>query len=103
MVDDWRQAYDLAKAGLPPTHPIRLGLALNYSVCQYEIIRKPDMACQLAKEAFDNAIAQLDKLEESDYKDSTLIMQVPSRSPYGGVRFSRIFRVIGVYWCLLGY
>ena len=29
-----------------------------------------------AKTAFDDAIAKLDKLEESDYKDATLIMQL---------------------------
>jgi hypothetical protein len=45
-------------------------------VCLYEIIKEPSQACDLAKAAFDDAIAKLDKLEESDYKDSTLIMQV---------------------------
>jgi len=33
-------------------------------------------ACELAKNAFDDAIAKLDRLEEADYKDSTLIMQL---------------------------
>lgn len=61
---------------LSETHPIRLGLALNYSVCYYEILKQPNKACELAKGAFDDAIAKLDKLEESDYKDSTLIMQL---------------------------
>lgn len=61
---------------LPPTHPIRLGLALNFSVFHYEIMKSPDDACQLAKKAFDDAIAQLDSLSEDCYKDSTLIMQL---------------------------
>jgi len=34
---------------LATTHPIRLGLALNYSVFYYEIKNKPDKACELAK------------------------------------------------------
>ena len=58
------------------THPIRLGLALNYSVFYYEILNSPDNACKLAKTAFDNAIADLDGLEEDEYRDSATIMQL---------------------------
>lgn len=35
--------------GLASTHPIRLGLALNFSVFYYEILESPDRACDLAK------------------------------------------------------
>lgn len=35
-----------------------------------------DRACHLAKQAFDDAIAELDGLNEESYKDSTLIMQL---------------------------
>ena len=35
-----------------------------------------DKACNLAKKAFDDAIAELDSLHEENYKDSTLIMQL---------------------------
>merc|ERR1711988_1341941 len=61
---------------LAPTHPIRLGLALNYSVFLYEVQQKSEEACNLAKQAFDDAIAELDTLDEESYKDSTLIMQL---------------------------
>merc|ERR1719390_136072 len=73
------QAYNTATdnaASLAPTHPIRLGLALNYSVFLYEVQSKNKEACDLAKQAFDDAIAELDTLDEESYKDSTLIMQL---------------------------
>jgi len=72
----YKTASDIAVTELPPTHPIRLGLALNFSVFYYEILNSPDRACQLAKQAFDDAIAELDTLSEDSYKDSTLIMQL---------------------------
>jgi 14-3-3 protein epsilon len=72
----YKSASDIATTELPPTHPIRLGLALNFSVFYYEILNSPDRACQLAKQAFDDAIAELDTLSEDSYKDSTLIMQL---------------------------
>jgi len=72
----YQDAYDISKQKMQPTHPIRLGLALNFSVFYYEILNSPDKACQLAKTAFDDAIAELDTLNEDSYKDSTLIMQL---------------------------
>ncbi|KAA3463564.1 14-3-3 protein 6-like [Gossypium australe] len=81
----YKSAQDIAVAELAPTHPIRLGLALNFSVFYYEILNSPDRACSLAKQvelqdfrilAFDEAIAELDTLGEDSYKDSTLIMQL---------------------------
>ncbi|CAN1241118.1 14-3-3-like protein GF14-C [Linum perenne] len=60
----YKSAQDIALADLAPTHPIRLGLALNFSVFYYEI------------QAFDEAISELDTLGEESYKDSTLIMQL---------------------------
>jgi len=45
----YEEAFQVAKSEMQPTHPIRLGLALNYSVFFYEIKNAPDRACQLAK------------------------------------------------------
>jgi len=72
----YKAAQDIALAELAPTHPIRLGLALNFSVFYYDILNSPDKACNLAKQAFDEAISELDTLGEESYKDSTLIMQL---------------------------
>jgi 14-3-3 protein epsilon len=72
----YKSATEVAQVELATTHPIRLGLALNFSVFYYEILNSPDRACHLAKQAFDDAIAELDTLSEESYKDSTLIMQL---------------------------
>merc|ERR1712122_143717 len=75
-----RQAYQDAKnvadKDLAVSHPIRLGLALNYSVFLYEVLQNPDDACKMARQAFEDAIAELDNVSEDSYKDSTLIMQL---------------------------
>ncbi|KAJ5601917.1 14-3-3 family protein ArtA [Penicillium lagena] len=93
-LEAYKAATEIAQTDLAPTHPIRLGLALNFSVFYYEILNSPDQACHLAKLAFDDAIAgkyffavsvreknltsdaELDTLSEESYKDSTLIMQL---------------------------
>jgi len=72
----YEEASELAQKELDSTNPIRLGLGLNYSVFNYEILRNPDKAIKLAKQAFEEAIAQIDTLDEDEYKDSTLIMQL---------------------------
>ena len=46
----YKEAFDIAKAKMQPTHPIRLGLALNFSVFFYEIMNNPEEACHLAKQ-----------------------------------------------------
>jgi 14-3-3 protein epsilon len=75
-LEAYQAATEVAATDLAPTHPIRLGLALNFSVFYYEILNSPDKACQMAKTSFDEAIAELDTLSEESYKDSTLIMQL---------------------------
>lgn len=61
---------------LSPTDPIRLGLHLNFSVFNYEILNNSENACRIAQDAFSAAISELDSLTEDYYKDSTLIMQL---------------------------
>ncbi len=45
----YEKAYEFATNDLSTTHPVRLGLALNYSVFYYEIKQKKNKACELAK------------------------------------------------------
>lgn len=46
----YQDAFDISKKEMQPTHPIRLGLALNFSVFYYEILNSPEQACALAKQ-----------------------------------------------------
>ena len=72
----YKAATEVAEKDLKTTHPIRLGLALNYSVFHYEVKNDPGKACVVAKQAFDDAIADIDQIEEEQYKDATTIMQL---------------------------
>ena len=61
----YKESENIASNEPAPTHPIPLGLALNFSVFYYEILNAPERACDMAKKAFDEkAIAQLDTLGE---------------------------------------
>jgi len=66
----------LVKNHLPPTHPLRLGHKLNISVFYYEVLQEPGKAIMVANAALEEAFANIDKIHEEYYKDSTLIMQL---------------------------
>lgn len=72
----YTEASQVAKNALSNTHPVKLGLALNHSVFYYEIMANPERACGMARTAFDEAIADLDNVQDEYYKDATLIMQL---------------------------
>lgn len=74
--ENYTNAWKMAKSFMAPTHPTRLGLALNSSVFVQEIQRDTNKAQRIAKEAFESAIQSLDTLNDTSYKDSTLIMQL---------------------------
>ena len=72
----YQEAVKIASTELEKTDPIRLGLALNFSVFYYEILNKPKEACTLARNAFEDAMSELDNVKDEKYKDATLIMQL---------------------------
>ena len=72
----YKEAMEIAVKIMTPADPIRLGLALNYSVCLYEIMRHREEACTLAKRAYDDAINRLNDSERENYKDSRLILNL---------------------------
>ena len=61
-------AYDAARNSLGPAHPLRTGIALNYSVFHYEIVGNKDAAIQIAKMAYEegNSAAKSLPPEEKD-------------------------------------
>ena len=73
---EYERASDIAVSSLPPTHPTRLGLALNFSVFYYEVMAMPERACLLSKSAFDDALAEISTLQGDQYKDAAAIMQL---------------------------
>ena len=63
-LESYTAASDIANTELKTTHPIRLGLALNFSVFHYETLNDPAKACNLAKTAFDDAIADIEHIDD---------------------------------------
>lgn len=74
----YKLAYQHAVSTLEPTHPTRLGLALNFSVFFHDVRKSSDRACHLAKHAFDEAIIFLTEKTalEDALRDSLMIMQL---------------------------
>ena len=70
-------AYEDANAiDLPACNPIKLGLALNFSVFNYEVLKDHQTACQLADDALQSALDKIDELEEDDFRDAKSIIEL---------------------------
>ncbi len=61
---------------LPPCNPIKLGLALNFSVFHYEVMKDHKQACVLADEALTAALEKIDELGEEDFRDAKSIIEL---------------------------
>lgn len=72
----YRDASDLVITHLDPAHPLRLGIALNFSVFYYDVLHSLDRASQIARQAFDDAMTALNGLNEDHFKESALLMQL---------------------------
>ena len=81
LLEDVKQkakaAYEQANAiDLPACNPIKLGLALNFSVFNYEVLKDHATACQLADNALQSALDKIDELEEDDFRDAKSIIEL---------------------------
>jgi len=71
----YKAANDLSKE-LPATHPISLGLALNYSVFYYEVLNDHSKACEIAKTTLDAASPELENADTDENADSISILNL---------------------------
>ena len=71
----YRAASQLAPS-LATTNTARLGLALNFSVFLWEMKGAKEEAMRMARQAFDAAVADLDKLEPDNFLDASGILQL---------------------------
>eukprot|EP00420_Gonyaulax_spinifera_P007347 CAMPEP_0197945444 /NCGR_PEP_ID=MMETSP1439-20131203/125914_1 /TAXON_ID=66791 /ORGANISM="Gonyaulax spinifera, Strain CCMP409" /LENGTH=316 /DNA_ID=CAMNT_0043568699 /DNA_START=82 /DNA_END=1033 /DNA_ORIENTATION=+ len=65
----YEEAMKVAEASLPPTHSIRLGLALNFSVFHFEVERDPNKASSLAASALKQATDNMNPDDDIDGKE----------------------------------
>ena len=71
------KAYDDANGiTLPPCNPIKLGLALNFSVFHYEVMKNHKQACDIADKSLQEALDKIDELEEDDFRDAKSIIEL---------------------------
>ena len=73
---NYLEAYEIANKEIPISNSTRLGLCLNFSVFYYEIKNAKEEACNIAKNAFEEAMKVLDDLEKTKAKDTLLIIQL---------------------------
>jgi 14-3-3 protein epsilon len=61
---------------LPACDPIKLGLALNFSVFHYEVINDSKQACKLAESALTEALSKLEDCDEDTFRDAKSIIEL---------------------------
>jgi 14-3-3 protein beta/theta/zeta len=67
---------DANQISLPPCNPIKLGLALNFSVFHYEVMKNQAKACELAEQALQLALDKIDEISEEDFRDAKSIIEL---------------------------
>ena len=72
----YQEAFELEFSDNSLLNPYKLGLALSYSTFFYEIKHKKSEGYNLAKKIFNQALIDLDKLEDNQYKEFILILQL---------------------------
>tara|TARA_B100000767_G_C19437412_1_gene398541 strand:- start:108 stop:545 length:438 start_codon:yes stop_codon:yes gene_type:complete len=71
----YEEADKLSK-GLNACNPIRLGLALNFSVFHYEVMNDHKKACELGEAALSEALEKIDDVDEETFRDAKSIIEL---------------------------
>lgn len=66
----YMQAYDASRNSLGPAHPLRTGIALNFSVFYLDILKDRDHAISIARTAYDEGIAASKGLPADEHEDA---------------------------------
>jgi len=74
-LEAYHEADKLSK-GLNACNPIRLGLALNYSVFQYEVLKDRKKALELGELALTEALEKIDDVDEDTFRDAKSIIEL---------------------------
>jgi hypothetical protein len=61
---------------LNPCNPIRLGLALNFSVFHFEVMNNHPKACELGEKALQEALDKIDECDEETFRDAKSIIEL---------------------------
>ena len=67
---------DAAAKELQACNPIKLGLALNFSVFYYEVMQDNKQACALAETALQDAMNKIDDVDEETFRDAKSIIEL---------------------------
>eukprot|EP00355_Strombidium_rassoulzadegani_P002757 CAMPEP_0168612528 /NCGR_PEP_ID=MMETSP0449_2-20121227/2965_1 /TAXON_ID=1082188 /ORGANISM="Strombidium rassoulzadegani, Strain ras09" /LENGTH=239 /DNA_ID=CAMNT_0008653099 /DNA_START=24 /DNA_END=743 /DNA_ORIENTATION=+ len=65
-----------ASQTLNACNPIRLGLALNFSVFHYEVMNNHKLACELGEQALSDALEKIDDVDEETFRDAKSIIEL---------------------------
>merc|ERR1712031_70144 len=74
-LNGYTKADELSKS-LNACNPIRLGLALNFSVFHYEVMNNHKQACELGEQALSDALEKIDDVDEETFRDAKSIIEL---------------------------
>ena len=75
-LDFYNQASEIANKDLEACNPIRLGLALNFSVFHFEVMNDHKKACELGENALQAALDKIDDCDEETFRDAKSIIEL---------------------------